>query len=262
MEDISVEEALILAATKGTRMLPVTRFIPKCLLPVGEFPIIVRQLMDLEEIGIKRVHICLEDVLGPMVERSLTQGYHGNISITYGYENQLFGIGHTVHINKDKVGENFIVILADEFNTSKDFLTNVAQSRAEFVLGVSHYENTDAICGGCNVDFDPTSKKIVRLIEKPAADQILGPWCWTGFARFSKKIFPILEELLPCSSVAELDLTTPLQVAQARGLSIGGIWETGTNINITTLSDYYNALKLVNNERNASMDGYELWPYP
>jgi len=54
-----IDEALILAAGKGTRMWPLTEFMPKPLLPLCGKPIIEQQIIALKKVGVQKVHILI-----------------------------------------------------------------------------------------------------------------------------------------------------------------------------------------------------------
>ena len=54
-----IENALILAAGKGTRMWPLTEDIPKPLLPISGIPIIKRQIDELKKVGVKKLYILI-----------------------------------------------------------------------------------------------------------------------------------------------------------------------------------------------------------
>jgi len=51
------DSAVILAGGKGERMLPITEFQPKALVPILGVPIIKRQIEQLQRLGIRKVHI-------------------------------------------------------------------------------------------------------------------------------------------------------------------------------------------------------------
>ena len=58
-----IGKAVIPAAGLGTRMLPLTKSIPKEMLPVGRKPMIQHTVEELVSSGIKK--ICLEEVERP-----------------------------------------------------------------------------------------------------------------------------------------------------------------------------------------------------
>ena len=48
-------KAIILSAGQGSRLLPLTENCPKCLLPIGDEPLLVRQIQNLERVGVREV---------------------------------------------------------------------------------------------------------------------------------------------------------------------------------------------------------------
>ena len=48
-------KAIILSAGQGSRLLPLTEITPKCLLPVGDKPLLVRQVEVLHTCGIDEI---------------------------------------------------------------------------------------------------------------------------------------------------------------------------------------------------------------
>ena len=245
-----MKDAIILAATKGTRMAPLSHYLPKCLLPLYDKPLIVYQIELLEEIGIRHIYITLEPVLGPLIEKSLEAGYTGKAHLHFRYQTSLAGIGYATLLFKNDIDGDFLLLLADEYFTSNDFLHNVGGSDSDVTLGLSVYKDVDQICQGCNVAVDEKIKTVKTLIEKPDPEQIMSDLCWTGFARFSPAIFSIIQELWDShTGEKELDLTTPIQKAVDKGMSVSYIVETGINVNITTIDDYIQVLKLEEEKR-------------
>lgn len=239
-----MKDAIILAATRGTRMRPLSKYIPKCLLPIRDKTLIVYQLSLLENCGINNVYITLEPVLGPLVERSLLQGYEGSLNLHFHYQKELAGIGYAVLLFKEKIQGDFIVILGDEYLTSNAFIDKVHSKKGDVILGIAEYTDESRICEGCNMLLDEETGTILKLTEKPSHHQIMSPWCWTGFAKFSPHLFSILEEIWAVhDQKKELDLTSPVEKAIEKKLNVSYIKEPGININITAPEDYYRVLK-------------------
>ena len=71
---MSVRRAMILAAGKGERMLPLTKSLPKPLLPIGGTTLIQRHLRRLADSGIERVVINVH-YLGNLIVEALGQEY-------------------------------------------------------------------------------------------------------------------------------------------------------------------------------------------
>lgn len=245
-----MKDAIILAATKGTRMTPLSNYLPKCLLPLYDKPLIIYQIELLEKIGIQNVYITLEPVLGPLIEKSLESGYPGEAHLNFRYQTALAGIGYATLLFKNDIHGDFLVLLADEYFTSNDFLHHVQDIDSDITLGLAVYESEEEICGGCNVAVDEETKTVITLTEKPDPSQIVGNLCWTGFARFTPDIFSIIQNLWDShTGERELDLTTPIQKAVDLGMNVSYIIESGINVNITTIDDYMRVLKLEEEKR-------------
>jgi dTDP-glucose pyrophosphorylase len=245
-----MKDAIILAATKGTRMAPLSNYLPKCLLPLYDKPLIVYQIELLEEIGIQNIYITLEPVLGPLIEKSLEEGYKGTAHLDFIYQTSLAGIGYATLLFKDDIHGDFLVLLADEYFTSNDFLHHVKEVDSDITLGLAVYDTAEQICQGCNVAVDEKTQRVKTLIEKPDPAEIVGNLCWTGFARFTSDIFSIIQGLWDShTGEKELDLTTPIQRAVDMGMNVSYIVESGINVNITTIDDYIRVLKLEEEKR-------------
>jgi mannose-1-phosphate guanylyltransferase len=85
-------KAMILAAGLGTRLRPLTDSIPKPLLPLGDMPIVLWNLLLLRANGIREVMMNLH-YLGSMIEEALGDGSRWDMQITYSHEPDLLGTG-------------------------------------------------------------------------------------------------------------------------------------------------------------------------
>lgn len=71
---MSIEKALILAAGRGSRLMPYTKNLPKCLVTIGFYPLLHYQLQALESNGIKNVAIAT-GYLGKMIEQYVKKNF-------------------------------------------------------------------------------------------------------------------------------------------------------------------------------------------
>jgi NDP-sugar pyrophosphorylase family protein len=85
---MAIDTAIILAAGKGNRLLPLTRTIPKCLVPIAETTILDHLLETLSHLGIGYVVIVV-GYLGDAIRHRIGVHYNG-IQVTY-IENPLYG---------------------------------------------------------------------------------------------------------------------------------------------------------------------------
>ena len=97
-------KAVILAAGKGTRLLPLTEYKPKPLLLVGGRPLLEWMLMRIKEVGVREILI-----------------------VTNYLENQIidkFGNGHAYDLNISYVRQKKMQGTADAFNKARDWIGN------------------------------------------------------------------------------------------------------------------------------------------
>ena len=82
-------KAMILAAGRGTRLLPLTETLPKPMIPISSEPLIVHQIRWLKRAGINEVVINLHH-LGEQIRGHLGSGAHLGVKINYSVEDELW----------------------------------------------------------------------------------------------------------------------------------------------------------------------------
>jgi NDP-sugar pyrophosphorylase family protein len=104
---------MILAAGLGTRLAPITKKIPKPLLPVVGIPNIVRTIGRLRDVGIREIVINTHWLPGVLKSR-LGDGCGLGVSIAYSDEPELLGTGGGIRKALSLLGdETFIVVNGD-----------------------------------------------------------------------------------------------------------------------------------------------------
>jgi len=107
-------KAMILAAGRGERMLPLTRDLPKPLLPIGTTTLIQRHLSRLAESGVESVVINLH-FLGEKIQQLLGSEQFG-VQIEYSIEPELLETAGGIYATLPLLGEApFLVVNADIF---------------------------------------------------------------------------------------------------------------------------------------------------
>ena len=111
-------KALLLSAGLGTRLKPITKNIPKCLVRVGNEPILGIWLNNLSKAGCKSVLINTH-YLSNQVEDYLKKKEFKNMQIVTSYESSLLGTAGTLIKNSDFfLGGNSMFIHADNFTNA------------------------------------------------------------------------------------------------------------------------------------------------
>jgi mannose-1-phosphate guanylyltransferase len=158
---------VILAAGMGSRLKPITNFIPKCLVPVQEKPILTYWLdkLDLFE-NIEEVIInthYLSNKVSSYIKKE--QNKH-KYKITEFYEKELLGSAGTIYANKNKLnGKDVLIIYADNFSQIdlKGFYDKYKLNKRHFNIAVFEAEVPEK-CGIFEVD---ANENVVSFEEKP-----------------------------------------------------------------------------------------------
>lgn len=249
MNQKPVRKAIIPVAGLGTRFLPVTKTIPKEMLPIVDTPAIQYVVEEAVQAGIKdivfvqgRGKTALEDYFDITfeLETKLTTDGRGDLinSLRGLRENTNFisirqrvalGLGHAVLCARPVVGdEPFVVMLGDEITVSKDRSMNPTSHL------VDHYHRTGisavTVMEVPKADvhkygviafegvFNPAGVKVTGLIEKPKAEEAPSFFALPGRYVFSPTIFNYLEEAKPTKN-GEIQLTDSIdKLAKAEGL--------------------------------------------
>jgi NDP-sugar pyrophosphorylase family protein len=141
-------KALILSAGFGTRMAPITDFIPKPLIPVLNRPVIEYNINLLKHYGIKEIFINLH-YSGEKISDALGNGKKYGVKIKYIKEKEILGTGGAIAGMAPFADSPFIVINSDTiFDFDLDEIIN------------SHFKS------GCKVTLGviPSSSKDPRAV--------------------------------------------------------------------------------------------------
>src|SRR3981189_389175 len=95
MMNINEFEGAILAAGRGSRMVPFTESYPKPILPICNKPLIERQIETMKELGIRDIPVLIGHK-GFQISRILGDGSRLGASIRYVEQTSTLGIAHAV----------------------------------------------------------------------------------------------------------------------------------------------------------------------
>ncbi len=239
--NVKIKTAVITAAGFGTRFLPISKAVPKEMLPLIDKPVIQYAVDQAVEAGIERIilitsegkeameayfHILpkLEDALQKRNSPKLPEVQRVSrmaeiIPVTQALP---LGLGHAVLCAKEAVGdEPFIVYLPDEILLGEPSATrqmiNSFERLGTSVIGVKQVPAEDVGRYGV-VAGDPISDTEIRLthtVEKPKPTEAPSDLAIFGPYVFTPAIFDCLESITPGAG-GELQLTDGIDMLAKR----------------------------------------------
>ncbi len=235
-----VRTAVIASAGFGTRFLPVSKAVPKEMLPLVDRPVIHYAVEQAVEAGIERIVLVtsrgktsMEDYfdIAPDLEQTLRDRGNARLdavervsrmaSIVAVRQKEPLGLGHAVLTAKDAVGaEPFIVYLPDEILLGEPSVTRQmldAYDRLGSVVGVIEAPWEDVSRYGV-VEGETASERetrLLRCVEKPPRDEAPSNLAIVGPYVFSAAIFESLESIT-AGAIGELQLTDAVDLLARR----------------------------------------------
>jgi len=147
-------KALLLAAGLGTRLRPLTDFLPKCLAPIGGRPLLEYWLASLFRAGIEELLVNTHHL--PELVESYVRWTPWSDRITLVREKVLAGTAGTVWLNREFFGEEaFLVAHADSFSVfdPAEMIQRHLRRPAETVMTMMTFETkTPRSCGIVDLD--------------------------------------------------------------------------------------------------------------
>ncbi len=240
-----IRTAVIPAAGLGTRFLPVSKAVPKELLPVLDRPAIHYVVQEAMAAGIEHVVIvtaigkeALEEYFTPSPEIARMLREKGNdaaadelrefadrITFSYPIQHEQLGLGHAVLCARANVGNQpFAVILPDDLLVGdKPVLAQMIEAwqqhpgsylAVEEVPAdrISAYGIVDLAPGG---QLDDRTYRLRGVVEKPPADQAPSNLGIVGRYILAADVFDALEATQP-GAIGEIQLTDGIAATMER----------------------------------------------
>jgi NDP-sugar pyrophosphorylase family protein len=197
-------QAVILAGGLGTRLWPLTKTVPKPMVPVAGVPYLEHQLRLLKKQSICDV-VLLTGYLGEEVEQYFTDGSRLGLSIRYSREPSPLGTGGALREARHLLAESFVLIYGDSYLPIRYPAVHerLLSSGAEGVVVVYDNEladtsvknNIDVDSDGLVTLYDKDSSRKLRYVEagvlafRKTCVDLIPP---EGVVSLEKEIFPLL----------------------------------------------------------------------
>ncbi|MFX1327847.1 MAG: bifunctional sugar-1-phosphate nucleotidylyltransferase/acetyltransferase [Promethearchaeota archaeon] len=222
-------KAVILAAGKGKRLMPITSTRPKPMIPIANKPILEYTISGLKDSGINEILL----IVG--YKEEVIREYFGNgqdkfnIKINYITQEKQLGTGHAVSFAKDFVNnEPFLLMYGDLMIDPKIFkeaLERFNNAKVEGLISLLEVNNPQ--------DFGVISLNsngfVEKITEKPVSELNLGNLVNAGIYIFDPLIFKAIERTKE-SIRGEYEFTDSMQIL---------INELGGNILGYIIKDYF-----------------------
>lgn len=244
-----VKKAVIPAAGFGTRVLPVSKAMPKEMITIVDKPAIQYIVEEAVDSGIEDILIInsrgktiIEDHFdrSPALEYKLLSDGKKELydqmkkianmaNIHYLRQREMKGLGHAIYCAKSFVGdEPFAVLYGDDIIVNDDGEPACLQLCKAYnkynmgVVGIKEVSN-DLILNYSSLAVYPIEDKIYKvldMIEKPTPDKVLSNFSILGRCILNHDIFRVLEDL-PAGKNGEIQLTDAMAVITKKSGMIG-----------------------------------------
>lgn len=217
---MKVTKLVVPVAGLGTKFLPITKALPKAMMPILDKPIIHYILETALASGIKEVCIILnhnQDMIreyfthNHKLEAELLSEGKSNLvrslnrlidqlQITYIYQEEPLGSGHAILLAKDFVGKDpFMVMYGDSFFLgTHPVLLDMERSYIEYdahIIGASEVEYQDVNKYGMLIMDEREEDRILGIVEKPAVRETPSLLACNGIYLFKPTVFKELEKI-------------------------------------------------------------------
>lgn len=236
-----ITKAIIPAAGLGTRLLPVTKAMPKEMLPILNRPTIDYIVEEAIQSGIEQIlivtsngksaienyfdrHLLLEQKLADKEEQSMLEKIiqSAEIDIHYIRQKEPKGLGHAIWCARNFIGnEPFAVLLGDDIiESQKPCLLQMIEQYERIrtpMLAVQEVESQELEKYGVIQYSERLGKQffISNVVEKPKAEVAPSNLAIIGRYILTPKIFPILEQMI-AEVEGEIQLTDAIQTGLAQ----------------------------------------------
>jgi glucose-1-phosphate thymidylyltransferase len=218
-------KCVILCGGPGTRLNPITKDLPKSLVPVKGKPIL-HYIINYWRTFTKEFIFILNYRKDDIIKFVKTLPIEAEFLLESG-EPQ--GIANALKYAKDKAGEHFILVLGDCLCTGDFHL----EPEMENGVGVWATDNDEDIKRSYSIELQGNA--IAKVIEKPPV--LVNRLCGLGFYFFSRAIFAAIDRTKASSQTGRVELTDAIQTLIDSGQPVYPAYLEGQYLNLTYPED-------------------------
>ncbi len=227
---------VILAAGKGTRMVPFSAHYPKPILPICNKPLLQYQIEAMKGLGIEDIIIVIGH-LGFEITKRLGDGKAIGVNITYIEQGETLGIAHALGKLENYIKSPFLLFLGDIFFITEDLspmLDMLEKYTAGAVLATKIEMNKEAIKRNFAVIHDENGF-VKRVIEKPRyiSNNLKG----CGLYLFDLHVFDAVRRTPRTAMRDEYEITEAIQILIDDGIPVLHANVINEDMNLTVATD-------------------------
>ena len=265
-----ITKAVLLCGGLATRLLPITKSVPKEMLPILNRPAIDYCIEDLKANGITDILIvlgrnkeCIENYYDRNIEledrlkrenkiaelESITS-MHKDINITFIRQKEAKGTGYATKLAQRFVGaDSFILLYPDELIIGDSLCRQLLKAYKDLrsnIIPLQHINISECHKYGM-VGLESGTQKITHFVEKPDIDHAPSNICYIGGGILKSGIFKHLDNLPFINGEQRLTDAFPYLIEEN---NLYGITIVGQRIDIGTPLGYLksNILSGLNNK--------------
>ena len=218
-----IDQAVLLAAGRGTRMRELTADLPKPMIEVRGKPVLQHIVEGLRDAGVRRFLVVV-GYRADAVQNFFGDGARYKIDIQYATQTTQDGTGRVVDLARNFVNDSAFVLAYGDILVAPENYKRIVDLAAdiEALIGVTRGE--DVSKGGAV--FLNERMELVDLREKSKPGEATSPWYNAGLYAFRPSIFEFTAKLKP-SPRGEFELTDAIRDLAQSGKKVKALELTG-----------------------------------
>lgn len=198
-------KAIIPAAGLGTRFLPVTRVVPKEMLPIGSRPALELVVEEAKSAGADEIILVISKA-----KEMIRTYFADDPMVKFAYQERQLGLGHAV-ASSGVEDDDVIILLGDALvsgcNASREMVELCRDRKAHGVIGCERVAiEKSSRYGMLKLEGD----RVTDIVEKPSPEQSPSDIAVAGRYFLPREIFSLLKDQAPGKG-GEIQLTDAIR---------------------------------------------------
>lgn len=233
------------AAGLGKRLtnLPLTRILPKPLLPILNKPIMEYGIENMKRLGVEIVYIIV-GYKKELIKEYFGDGKEFGVQIEYVSQQTPSGLADAIELTRTYIDEPFCVILGDDLTLAKS-LENLVKDfwakDAKIMEGIVVEKDAEKIKLSCSINLGEHGQ-ILDITEKPNIVNFNIRGC--GIYICHPVVYDFISKTPVSSQRGEREITNTIKLMAKEHVAYGS-FINGKNVNVNMLSDLLEAIQLM-----------------